>query len=98
VEQDHHIRRQEISETININHVAVWNHLKRAGYQKKLGVWVPHELTQRNLIDRITICKMLLKRNKMEPFLKRIITGDEKWVKYKNIKRKRSCSNLWLRK
>ena len=62
------------------------------GYQKKLDVWVPHELTQRNLIDRITICEMLLKRNKMEPFLERIITGDEKWVKYKNIKHKRSWS------
>ena len=35
---------------------------------------------------------MLLKRNKLEPFWKRIITGDEKWVKYENIKRKRSWS------
>ena len=35
---------------------------------------------------------MLLKRTEMEPFLKRIITGDEKWVKYENIKRKRSWS------
>ena len=35
---------------------------------------------------------MLLKRNELEPFWKRIITGDEKWVKYENIKRKRSWS------
>ena len=28
----------------------------------------------------------------MEPFLKRIITGDEKWMKYENIKCKRSWS------
>ena len=28
----------------------------------------------------------------MEPFLKLIITGDEKWVKYENIKHKRSWS------
>jgi len=51
--------------------------LKRARYQKKLNVWVPHNLTQRNLIDRITICEMLLKRKEMESFLKRIIAGDE---------------------
>ena len=41
-------------------------------------------------MDRLNICDMLLKRNKMEPFLKRIITGDEKWIKYENIFRKRS--------
>jgi len=51
---------------------------------------VPHELTQRNLIDRISISETLLKRNEIDPFLKQIITGDEKWVKYKNIIRKRS--------
>ncbi|XP_012058970.1 PREDICTED: histone-lysine N-methyltransferase SETMAR-like [Atta cephalotes] len=56
----------------------------------KLDVWVPHELTQRNLIDRISISETLLKRNESDPFLKQIITGDEKWVKYKNIVRKRS--------
>ena len=43
------------------------------------------------MIDRITICEMMLQRNEMEPFLKLIITGDEKWLKYENIKRKR----LW---
>jgi len=90
VEQD----RQEIAEELNINHMTVWNHLKKANYKNKLDVWVPHELTQRNLNDRITISEMLLKRNEMEPFLKRIITGDEKWVKYENIKRKRSWSKV----
>ncbi|KAG5316799.1 SETMR methyltransferase, partial [Acromyrmex insinuator] len=39
--------------------MTVWNHLKKAtqasDYAKKLDVWVPHELTQRNLIDRISI-------------------------------------------
>ncbi|CAH2092000.1 unnamed protein product [Euphydryas editha] len=92
MEQDRHVSCQEIAEALNINHMTVWNHLKRAGYEKKLDVWVPHELTQRNLIDRITISEMLVKRNETEPFLKRIITGEEKWVKYENIKRKRSWS------
>ena len=35
---------------------------------------------------------MLKKRNENDPFLKRLITGDEKWVVYNNIKRKRSWS------
>jgi len=42
---------QEIANALRINHVTVWNHLKKAGYAKKLDVWMPHELTQRNLID-----------------------------------------------
>ncbi|XP_035232453.1 histone-lysine N-methyltransferase SETMAR-like [Stegodyphus dumicola] len=35
---------------------------------------------------------MVLKGNKIEPFLERIIIGNEKWKKYENIKRKRSWS------
>lgn len=90
VKQDRHVSCQEIANALRINHMTVWNHLKKAGYAKKLDVWVPHELTQRNLIDRISISETLLKRNEIDPFLKQIITGDEKWVKYKNIVRKKS--------
>ena len=43
-------------------------------------------------MDRISICESLLNRNKIDPFLKRMITGDEKWVTYDNVKRKRSWS------
>ena len=32
---------------------------------------------------------MHLKRNKFDPFLNRIITGDEKWIVYNNVVRKR---------
>jgi len=40
-------------------------------------------------MDRINICDTLLKRNEIEPFLKRMITGDEKWIPYDNPTRKR---------
>ena len=35
---------------------------------------------------------MLLKRNELDLFLKRMVTDDEKWITYDNIKRKRSWS------
>jgi len=38
----------------------------------------------KNLMDRISIYKSLLKRNEIEPFLKRLITGDDKWITYDN--------------
>ncbi|EFN80250.1 Histone-lysine N-methyltransferase SETMAR, partial [Harpegnathos saltator] len=49
-----------------------------------------HELSAKNMIDRTNICDVLLKRNEIEPFLKRIITADEKWITYDNRKRQRS--------
>lgn len=49
VKQDRHVSSHDIAKELNIHHQTVLNHLKKAGYKKKLGVWVPHELTQRNL-------------------------------------------------
>ncbi|GFX83672.1 hypothetical protein TNCV_349361 [Trichonephila clavipes] len=45
------------------------------------------------MMNRISLCKALAKRNEIGPFLKRMVTGDEKWVTYYNIVRKRS----WLK-
>ncbi|TLM46186.1 hypothetical protein FEC26_18845, partial [Acinetobacter baumannii] len=62
---------------------------RRSGlaYTKKLDIWVPHELTERNLMNRVLICDSLLRRNETEPFLKKLITGDEKWITYdKNVR------------
>ncbi|XP_014602089.1 PREDICTED: histone-lysine N-methyltransferase SETMAR-like isoform X2 [Polistes canadensis] len=80
VEQDRHISSHDIGKELNIDHKTVLNHLEKAGYKKKLDVWVPYNLTIKNLMDRIFICESLLKRNEIEPFLKRLITGDEKWI------------------
>lgn len=90
VELDRHASTVDIAQALNIDQKTVWNHLQKSGYKKTLDVWVPHELTQKNLIDRISISEMLLKRNEIDPFLKQVVTGDEKWVKYENVKRKRS--------
>ncbi|GFT29297.1 histone-lysine N-methyltransferase SETMAR [Trichonephila clavipes] len=42
--------------------------------------------------DRISICEALAKRNEIDPFLKRIVTGDEKWVTHDNIAQNQSWS------
>ncbi|GFV32729.1 mariner transposase [Trichonephila clavipes] len=49
-------------------------------------------INTKNIMDRISICEALAKRNEIDPFLKRMVTGDEKWVTYDNIVRKRSWS------
>ena len=69
-------------------------HIKRLGLVKKLDIWIPQELKEINLTKRINVCDLHLKRNEIDPFLKRIITGDEKWIVYNNLVRKRSCSSV----
>ncbi|KAG5311619.1 SETMR methyltransferase, partial [Acromyrmex insinuator] len=88
-----HVSTVSIAQELNIAQKTVWNHLNKTGFKKKLNVWVPYELTQKNLMDRISICESLLNRNKINPFLKRMLTGDEKWITYDNVKRKRLWSN-----
>ncbi|EFN78961.1 Histone-lysine N-methyltransferase SETMAR, partial [Harpegnathos saltator] len=90
VESDRHASTYSIAQELKISQKTVWNHLHKAGLKKKLDVWVPHELTQKNLLDRIHACDSLLKRNEIDPFLKRMVTGDEKWVTYENNGQKRS--------
>ena len=89
---DRHILSRDIATELNIDHKTVLNHIHKTGYKKKLDTWVPHELTVKNLMDRVSICESLLKRNEIEPFLKRMITGNEKWITYVNNVRKRSWS------
>lgn len=92
IKSDRHLSTVAIARELKIAQKTVWNHLHKAGFKKKLDVWVPHDLSQKNLLDRISICKSLLNRNNVDPFLKRLVTGDEKWLTYDNIKRQRSWS------
>lgn len=54
----------------------------------KCGVRVPYKLAAENLLRRANICNSLLTRHRVEPFLHRMVTGDEKWVSYENVKKK----------
>ena len=53
---------------------------ERLGLVKNLDIWVPHELKENQLTQRINLCDTQFKRNVIDPFLKLIITGDEKWI------------------
>ncbi|KOC59631.1 Histone-lysine N-methyltransferase SETMAR [Habropoda laboriosa] len=76
---------REIAETLNIHHSSVRDHLKKLGYVSRLDIWVPRVLKEVHLTARMNICDILIKREKNDPFLKRLITGDEKWIVYNKI-------------
>ncbi|KAG5348438.1 SETMR methyltransferase, partial [Acromyrmex charruanus] len=84
VKENRHVSSYDIAKELNIDHKTVLGCLRKAGYIKMLNVWMSHDLTVKNLMDRISICESLLKRNKIEPFLEKLITGDEKWITYDN--------------
>jgi [histone H3]-lysine36 N-dimethyltransferase SETMAR len=90
IDENRRIITREIAERLNLSNSTVHDHLKRLGLISKLDVRVSHVLTEKNLCRRVDICDLLLKRQENGTFLNRIITGDEKWIVYNNIKRKRS--------
>lgn len=83
---------QEIAKTLQATWSTVQRHLKEIGKVYRQGIWVPHLLSDMNKDQRRTICTSLLCRLRNDPFLRRIVTGDEKWVLYNNNKR----TKQWL--
>ena len=92
IEVDRHFSSRDIATELNIDHKTVLNHLHKTGYQKKLDTWVPHELTVKNLMNRVSICESLPKRNEIEPFFNQMITGYKRRITYDNNVWKRSWS------
>ena len=71
---------REIKEMLKIPKSTIERHMQRLGLVKKLDIWISHELNKIHITKRINACNLQLKRNEFYPFLKPIITGDEKWI------------------
>lgn len=84
------VTTREIAEECKVSHTSIENHIKALGYVQKFCKWIPHKLTDANRMDRFDVCSALIARHKINPFLDRLITGDEKWIKYDNVVRKRA--------
>jgi len=82
--------QQQLADQSNVTRENVSIYLKSMGKIQKMRKWVPHELNERQQENRKTTCEMLLARYKRKSFLHRIMTDDEKWIYFKNPKRKRS--------
>ncbi|KAF6130886.1 hypothetical protein HJG60_007843 [Phyllostomus discolor] len=90
IENNQHYTTREIADILKISKSSVENHLHQLGYVNRFDVWVPRKFSEKNLLDRISACDSLLKRNEDVPFLKQIVMGDEKWILYNNVEPKRS--------
>ena len=65
IEQGIHV----VAIELNFHHQIVLNRLQNTRYKTKLDVWVTHELSVKNKVNRLNICEMPLKRYEIEPFL-----------------------------
>ncbi|GFX08551.1 histone-lysine N-methyltransferase SETMAR [Trichonephila clavipes] len=78
IKVNQHVNIRSIAQELKIYHKTVLNHLHKVKFKKKPHELVQHQLTPKNMINRIFICKALAKRNEIDPFLKSMVTGDEK--------------------
>ncbi|GFX55228.1 histone-lysine N-methyltransferase SETMAR [Trichonephila clavipes] len=69
IEVNRHVSSRSIAQELKIDRKTVLSHLCKVGFKKKLHVWVPHQLTPKNMMERISICEALAKRNEVVPFL-----------------------------
>lgn len=83
----------ELAKQLGVDQSTVVRRLHAMGKIQKAGQWVPHELSERSIGQRLNTCVSLLARQQKKDFLWKIVTGDEKWVYYDNPKRKKSWVN-----
>ncbi|XP_017791461.1 PREDICTED: histone-lysine N-methyltransferase SETMAR-like [Habropoda laboriosa] len=84
------ISTEEVAEELTVDRSTAFRRIKKLGYNLKLDAWVSHWLTEANQLNRISAAISLLGRLDKEPFLSRLVTGDEKWILYNNFQRKRT--------
>ena len=60
--------QEELAESLDVTQAAISKRLKAAGYIKKQGNWVPHELKPRDVEWRFPISEMLLEHQKRSHF------------------------------
>ncbi|KAG9434271.1 histone-lysine N-methyltransferase SETMAR-like [Apis mellifera carnica] len=63
LEQDPFLITSEIAERLNSAQQIISDYIRKIGLMWKYSRWVPHELSQKNLDDRVVICTSLLARN-----------------------------------
>ncbi|XP_033318240.1 histone-lysine N-methyltransferase SETMAR-like [Bombus bifarius] len=77
---------REIADALNNPWTTIHEHLSKLECVNRYEVWVPHQLTESNLLNRISTCDLLIQRNKREPFFKKLITEDESWILYDTLR------------
>lgn len=60
IEVGQYVSSRSIVHELKIDQKTVSNHVRNAGFKNKLNVWVPHQLTEEKMVDRISTCKVFI--------------------------------------
>jgi hypothetical protein len=74
-----------LTEQFDVNHSTIARRLKKLSKVWKLAGWVPYE---HNKAEPVRIFTEMLQRNEQNPISQFLVTGDDSWLLFKNIKKK----------
>lgn len=94
IEAEPNLTAQELSIRLNKSCSTILQYLHQMGKMSKYGKWIPKELSELNLSQRLNVCISLLSRYELKPFLNRIITSDIKWIIYGNRNKQMKLKNI----
>jgi histone-lysine N-methyltransferase SETMAR len=89
IESDPTLSVANLANTLGCSQRNIYHHIKRLGFVYKTSNWSPHDLTKNQLEKRQEVCGELISFRRTFNWLDNLITGDEKWVLYINVKKKR---------
>ncbi|GBM80453.1 Histone-lysine N-methyltransferase SETMAR [Araneus ventricosus] len=92
IDQDRNVSTRTIAVELDVCQKTTVNALKRINLTFKFNRCVPHESTAEDKRKRKAACLALLRDQRKEKILDRIVTRDEKWVYNNNTSRKRGWS------
>ena len=55
---------RDVADILKISTSSSENHVHQLGCVNRFDVWLPHKLSEKNLLDHISTCNSLLKHNK----------------------------------
>ena len=58
IENNPRYTTRKLAEMLNVSKFTIHEHFVKLGYINRFDVWVPHDLTEKNLMDRISICAL----------------------------------------
>ncbi|XP_029636902.1 histone-lysine N-methyltransferase SETMAR-like [Octopus sinensis] len=90
IETNLNITARELADELEISKSTAHEYLMKSRCISRYNVWVPHKFSEKNCLDRYSVCDILLKRNESMFFLKQHVTGNEKWIVYQSVVRKLS--------
>ena len=92
IASDPTLTTRDVASKLSCSQSSIVRHFSELRLVSRLGEWVPHHLSPAQLRKRVEACQQLLAMHRTFNWLDSLITGDEKWVLYANITRRRQ----WL--